>query len=303
MTSFFSGQEYNNHITKLKNVGELVVVYLDVLFGINFLMDYLLLLVCGRFLKLPLKQWRLCVGALAGGLYSVGIFFTEITWVSSLFFKIAVSGVLVFLAYGKCKWPEFIKRILLFYASALLLAGLIFAVFCVTNIGSKLGAFVKNGAFYFQLPLHVFFLSAAAAYPVLMAFTRLIRHKSERQMFPVKISYRQQEIELVGFLDTGNRLTDPFSGKPVLIAQWESVKQLFDVEFSLEQIPEIAIEHKMRLVPYHVVGAPDSMLFAFLADTVWIGQKTVVEKTPVALTGSKLSPHGEYQVLLHTGLL
>jgi stage II sporulation protein GA (sporulation sigma-E factor processing peptidase) len=303
LTSFLACQEYNKPITNLKNVGELVVVYLDVLFGINFLMDYLLLLICGRFLKLPLKQWKLCIGALAGGLYSIGIFFTDIAWTYSLLFEVAVSALLVFLAYGKCKWIEFIKRILLFYASALLLAGLIFAVFCATDIGSRLGAFIKNGAFYFQLPFHVFLISAAIAYPVLTAFTGLLRHKSERQIFSVKITYRGQDITLPGFLDTGNRLTDPLSGKPVIIAEWESVKCLFGAECLFEEIPELAVEHHMRLIPYHVVGAPDSMLFAFQADMVRIGQEHLAEKIPVALTGSKLSPHGEYQLLLHTGLL
>ncbi len=44
-------------------------VYIDVLFLINFTVDYLALYLTGKTLRLPLHRWRLIVVSLVGALY------------------------------------------------------------------------------------------------------------------------------------------------------------------------------------------------------------------------------------------
>ena len=46
-------------------------VYIDVLFLINFTVDYLALYLTGKTLRLPLHRWRLIVVSLVGALYAL----------------------------------------------------------------------------------------------------------------------------------------------------------------------------------------------------------------------------------------
>ena len=50
------------------------VVYIDVLFLINFSADYLVLLTVGKLRRIRLRRWRLICGALFGGLYALPAF-------------------------------------------------------------------------------------------------------------------------------------------------------------------------------------------------------------------------------------
>jgi len=60
--------------------GLAMVVYLDVFFLVNFLMDYLLLWATGELALLSHRRWRMVLGALAGALYSLSLFLPQVTW-------------------------------------------------------------------------------------------------------------------------------------------------------------------------------------------------------------------------------
>ena len=49
------------------------IIYADVLFLLNFLLDFALLWASGRFLRFKIKYWRLFLASLIGALYGVGI--------------------------------------------------------------------------------------------------------------------------------------------------------------------------------------------------------------------------------------
>ena len=52
----------------------MTVVYLDTLFGLNALVDYLLLVAAARLAGEVLHRPRFLAGAVVGGIYAVGIF-------------------------------------------------------------------------------------------------------------------------------------------------------------------------------------------------------------------------------------
>ena len=46
------------------------VIYIDVLFATNFMVDFLLLWSCGKLSGMKIMLWRLLLGAVFGGIYS-----------------------------------------------------------------------------------------------------------------------------------------------------------------------------------------------------------------------------------------
>ena len=52
----------------------MTVIYVDTLFLLNGVIDYLLLLAAARLAGEPLARWRFALGGALGGLYAVAIF-------------------------------------------------------------------------------------------------------------------------------------------------------------------------------------------------------------------------------------
>lgn len=60
-----------------------------------------------------------------------------------------------------------------------------------------------------------------------LAFTRR-RHpgKEIQGIAQVRITLNGKQVSLIGMVDTGNHLTDPFSGKPVVLCRYQLVKEI-----------------------------------------------------------------------------
>ena len=114
------------------------VLYADVLFLINFSMDYLSLYAVSRLLALPSRAWRMLAGAVLGGLYgvlSVVLFIQGFVGATITFF---VSCGMVFITFGHCDSVR----------------GFFRAVFSVWGIGALIGGFMTlfSGMFHGEAP-------------------------------------------------------------------------------------------------------------------------------------------------------
>lgn len=86
--------------------------------------------------------------------------------------------------------------------------------------------FVKGGVVYFEFSAMEIVVSGTAAFIVTEILRRLFRHGEPEGMCMVKISYEGKSIVLKGFTDTGNSLSEPFSGSPVAVASADSLEKL-----------------------------------------------------------------------------
>ena len=66
-----------------------MVVYLDSVFVLNAVMDYVLCLVTGRLAGIRLCRWRYLAAGLVGGLYSVAVFLPGCAFLSEIPVKLA----------------------------------------------------------------------------------------------------------------------------------------------------------------------------------------------------------------------
>lgn len=76
------------------------VVYVDLLWLLNFIANHLLLLGAGRLAGAGLRRWRIALGAALGAGYAVAIFLPGLGWLSALPCKLAVAVGMVVCAYG-----------------------------------------------------------------------------------------------------------------------------------------------------------------------------------------------------------
>ena len=66
------------------------IVYADLLFLVNFTMDFLCFFVTARILCRPFKVWRCCIASVLGGVYSVVVLFAGFNAVIGLLADLAL---------------------------------------------------------------------------------------------------------------------------------------------------------------------------------------------------------------------
>ncbi len=273
----------------------IVDVYVDVLFVVNLLMDYIVLWFTAVLTKTPRREWRLWLSAALGAAYAVGIFFVPLSFLYGLLAKVAVSALLVWAAFGFGMPKRFLRLLCVFYACTFTLAGVGMALFYFTDVGAKIGAVVSNGVFYMNLPMYLLLLIAGVAYGVLQVAFSYTRRRAARgrRILPLAILRGGRSVQVRALVDTGNLLTEPKTGWGVVLVEWERLRPLFPDGMG-------GPGDGFALIPYTTIAEGEGAVVGFVPDGL-----ILAEKKPVPLTGlyvgilnKTLDKLGEYHAIL-----
>ena len=283
----------------------MTVIYADTLFLLNALVDYLLLLAAARLAGEPLRRGRFALGAALGGGYAVAIFLPGMAFLAHPLCRLASAALMLLLAYGGSR--RLLRQGVLFVALTCAFGGGVVAIGLLGGTGLSL----SGGVFYSALDLKVVLLSAAVCYGVLtLVFQRLVRHSAAGgELVDIKLYLRERSVCLTALIDTGNTLTDPISGRPVMVAEGERAAALFprehcpssadlrDPAAALTRLGTGEWRSRFRLLPYRSVGVERGLLLAVRADGLELdGQKR--GPVLVALSPTPVSDGGGYQALI-----
>lgn len=257
----------------------MTVVYVDSVFILNAVMDYLLCLVTARLAGIPLRRRRYLLAALAGGAYAVAAFLPGCGFLSTTPVKLVAGVLMALVAYGSEE--RFLRLMLLFFAISCGMAG------CVLAFGLLAGSTVPmvNGIFYTDVNVNVLLIAAAAVYVVLtVVFRAAARQGIGGTILPVRVCIGDQTVSMTALWDSGNSLRDPTGGRPVLVVApgglddvlpqtvWKMLtpENLRFPSSLLESIMKTMPELHPRLLPYHAVGMTNGLLLALQTDWVEI---------------------------------
>ena len=283
----------------------MTVIYVDTLFLLNGVVDYLLLLAAARLAGEPLRRWRFALGAALGGLYAVAIFLPGLSFLAHPLCRAASMLLMLLLAYGGSR--RLLRQGVLFVALTCAFGGGVVAIGLLGGTGLSLG----GGVFYSALDLKMVLLSAAVCYGVItLVLQRVGKHSSAAgELVRARLRLGERQVELTALLDTGNTLTDPASGRPVLVAEGERVAHLFpadhrpgpadwrDLSSALTRLGTGEWSRRFRLLPYRSVGVERGLLLAVRADALELNGR---DRGPVlvALSPTPVSDGGGYQALI-----
>lgn len=234
-----------------------MVIYVDVLFVVNFFITYLLLLLTGRLAHREAKQLRLVVSSAAGGIYSLVIIADDFGFLLSAIGKTVASVLLVLIAFGFKRVGVWLKAYVIFLFSNALLLGVICAG-CL--IFKPQGIALNNGTIYFDISAKMLLSCALAAY-LLSTVVIKIHNKTVRrdEIYSVTVLKNGDEHHFFAFADSGNKLREPFTDYPVIIVDKDKISYPCE-----------------RVIPYNTVSG-EGVLQAFKPDSVIIknGKSTV----------------------------
>ena len=126
---------------------------------------------------------------------------------------------------------------------------------------------------------------------------------------PAVLTLAGRRVVLTALMDTGNTLTDPLTGRPVMVAEGEKLTALFppgkapsaaklrNPVAAVEELSEELFRGRCRLLPYQAVGVECGMLLALRLDDARVGAEDY-GGILVALSPNPVSDGGGYSALI-----
>ena len=236
-----------------------MVVYADILLAVNWWIDFLLLLAVRRTLGLHSRGWRLALGAFFGALSCGVLFLPPLSVWLSLLIKLPTAAVMVGVAFPFGGWRSFFRQMLTLFAFSAGLAGLCGAVYFFV---APAGFTVFNGVVYYAVPPLLLVGLTVLCYGLLWLAEQVMRRRAPTtHRFTVTV---EQEGKLVRFpclFDSGNHLTEPFSGWPVLVVERSTLEAIVSMPQGIDGL--INTPPGWRVVPYESLGG-SGLLPAFV---------------------------------------
>lgn len=198
----------------LKNIfynilGDTMIVYLDLVFLINLIMDFYILSGVKFLLKLQTKIYRIILGSLAGSLSIILLFFKLNTLEFNLY-KILISLLMIYITFGKNK---FFNKLFYLYIISIVLGGSLYLI--NDSLGYKVDSFIfiNNG-----YSINIIILLLISPIIIFLYIKEFMSFKRKvNTIYNVIIKLKNKTINIEGFLDTGNKLIDPYFKRPIIL--------------------------------------------------------------------------------------
>jgi len=294
-------------------------VYGEYLFIENLLMNWLILHLTAYFSKENIPKYKLWLGAAVGAIYAFVFFFPSLKFLYSLIMKIIISMLIIVITFMPYKFKIFFKLIAIFYLISFMFGGAAFALFYFTDFHGLL----SNGIFYFgNFSMKLLLYSGIIAYILIRFCWEYVQIRISREKIYISISIEVEDnkSQIKALLDTGNSLHDPLSKYPVIVVEYNAIKELFPLDVqnvfkSSEEINLIKVAsllqssewvNRFRVIPFKSLGKENGLLIGFKPDRVQIiDNKNLkcMNNIIVAVYGKKLSVNGDYSALLHPDIL
>ncbi|MEH7415482.1 sigma-E processing peptidase SpoIIGA [Neobacillus drentensis] len=300
-----------------------MTVYLDVIWALNLLFDSLLLYLTAIFLKRKIQIWRLLAGGFIGSLIILLSFTPLNAYTSHPISKLICSMLMVLIAFGFKRVTFFFKALMTLYVSTFLIGGAIMGAhyFIQTDLELSVKVLASSGK-GFGDPISWLFV--LIGFPLAWHFARKNVEGMEmtkiqfEQIVNIELHIENEILHFKGLVDSGNQLYDPLSKLPVMFV---SVKDL--VETVPESITKLAAadpeqfimgnqenmnewQHRLRIIPYKVVGQEHQVILAIKPDLILIehnGDQYVCEKGLASFTMQRLSADGAFECIVHPKML
>ncbi|MEG2053904.1 MAG: sigma-E processing peptidase SpoIIGA [Oscillospiraceae bacterium] len=190
------------------------VVYLDVLLIINLILDYLILL-CIKLLTGDLtSRWRLFAGAVVAAITSLIIIAPRLNIYLNFLYKILTALLIVSVSFKFFGYKMFIKKVIWFLILNLSLAGAV--TLYMVYVNSK-NIEVNNFVLYLDISPLTLLFCVMTVYIIIKILVLLFGTPKKEGIYKFEIIFNGTKINTNIFWDTGFRLCDTFTQKPVLM--------------------------------------------------------------------------------------
>lgn len=193
-------------------------VYVEAVFADNFAVNFLILILASRLGCERVRWGRCALAAAVGGIYAA-VAYGVGGFMVSLPVKLGISLIMCAAAYWARGEKHVLRGIVTFYIATFVLAGAIYAM------GQAL---IVNGTLAVPAAVRAVLLGLAAGAALTGVYSYVRRRTLRRQPHIETLELRIGEkcMRVKAFIDTGNLLTEPISGAPVLFLSRAAAEKL-----------------------------------------------------------------------------
>ena len=251
-----------------------VEVYADLLFLINGGMDALCFFLTGQCLHRKISPRRVLIAAVLGGIYSVVSLLLTVGSAVAIGLDVLaclVMGAIVFARkpFGK---GDVLLPTAVYCLVSMVLGGVMTALYHLFN-RLHMDRWIPEGEE--GAGAWLFALLALIGCGITLWGGHLFKGRASRIPCGITIEMEGRQVSFEGILDTGNRLRDPWSGRPVICVAADRVKELLSPALAeamgsqgdLTRLSTGADARRLRLIPAgSALG--QGMLAGFIPDRV-----------------------------------
>lgn len=306
-----------------------MIMYADIVFLTNWAADSAILMATARIHRQRPSHARVALSAALGAVYAAAMFAADLPMLYTFGAKLAVSALMVTLAFGYGNLTRWTKHMGTFYVVNFAAAGGVIGLAYMWRVADPWKgavALADGGALLLEWRLQlgvlaIFFVLSIWLYRGVAANKRDLDRLAS-SLVQVRVAVGIESRTCRGLVDTGNRLYEPLTRIPVMIMEadmwrdllphdWPDRLQSESPDLLIGELDERSDEHfalrdRLRLVPYRGVNGDARLLLAIRPDVVEIllpdGRAVRETRVLVGLDGGRLSPDGAYRAIVHPDL-
>lgn len=246
-----------------------MVIYGEYLFLENFITGLVILCFTAATAGEKIRAVRIAAGAVFCGIYAFSMF-AATPVILSIAGRIVFAAAVCCVSFGFRSCRRLLLNGILFLAVTFFYGGITLALLSIFQwegaAGSR-GVYMPFGSYVTVMAA----ATAAALFLQLMASLIKERRRESRSFARVSLAMGDICWEMDGFIDSGNFLKDPFSGKPAAVVSCSVMEKILaDCEDR---------DRRYIAIPYKSVGTEKGVMDGYRIDSLTIDEKTV--KKPV----------------------
>lgn len=221
-------------------------VYIDVLFAVNFAMDFFILWSVSVIGVIDTNIKKIILASAIGSfLYCAIIFISKYYMYRNIAACFIILSVMTLIAFRPKGLKDFIKNQIFTYVTAMVLGGICYWLY----------NFVSDGRFSFKILI----ISSFSVYiAIKFGIGYIDRHITKRRCFcRIDVFINGLRIPLTALIDTGSSLKGPIKGEPVIMAEVTTVKRYLKCAVS---------ENRLVSIPFKSLGAENASVYGIYAD-------------------------------------
>lgn len=260
----------------------MAVVFVDVFFIYNFIVNLILLITTKLLCFSKTKMPNILLGALLGSGYAVAVMTLSISGIKSYILNLAVVAAMIVVSFKIKKLKIFFKTAAVFLIATFVYAGAMMFLILFMHTGIYFG----GGIFYVDISVLSILCAASAVYGCIYFFKRMLQKNITQEKFVYDLYLEKNgiSVSVKAIYDSANSLFEPISGLPVILIE-ESKVELFNI-------------NTYRIVPFKGAGA-SGVIMAFLPEKVKIDGTELEKEVYVGCYNKKFSVTDSYNALLH----
>ena len=223
-------------------------VYLDLIFLTNVIFDFIILLSVSIILKRDIKIQKIIFGSLFGS-FTLLILFIKMNNIELFLYKVVISIFMILITFNFKNIRYFFKNLYYMYLVSIILGGFL------TFINNSLSNY-NEGLIFVNSNIKINVItSIILSILLIISYINNIKNlkTNYNKYYKIDIYLDKNKISLNAFLDTGNKLIDPYLKRPIILVK----ENLFK------------LDKNYILVPFNTITS-NSLLRCIKVDKVYI---------------------------------